>query len=75
MLLICTSLAKLKEFNDNKGCSLIIVNSIKGKNLIDNLKNIKIKHVDGKKALKGNPSYFKKALLNPFRKIFFKEKK
>ena len=58
-----------KEFNDNKGCSLIIVNSIKGKNLIDNLKNIKIKHVDGKKALKGNPSYFKKALLNPFRKI------
>ena len=51
------------QFNDNKGCSLILTRTQKGENLLEKIANAKITctQVPVDKALKGNPMYFKSA--------------
>lgn len=57
---------------DDKGTSLVLVNSDKGKTLIENISdNIKLKEVDINKAVKSNPSAYQSACLNKNRKKFF----
>ena len=58
-----------QQFDDNKGCSLVISRTQKGENLITNLAKQKISCicVPAAAALKGNPMYFKStfAFLRP----------
>lgn len=48
----------VEDFDDNKGTSLIIVNSLKGKSLIDST-SLRIKKVDFNLAIQYNTAYFK----------------
>lgn len=64
----------LPEMNDNKGVSLIIVNSLKGRNLLDSIKaEITIKETNYEEAIKYNPSYSVPATKNSNREKFFKD--
>lgn len=64
----------LPEMNDEKGTSLLIVNSEKGRKLLDNIKDkIKIKEVDFEKAICKNPSMIKSPKLKENREKFFKD--
>ena len=64
----------LSELNDNKGISLVIVNSEKGQAMIKNIKdNIFVKEVNIEEALKFNPSMIKSASKNQHREDFFKD--
>ena len=47
----------VEDFDDNKGTSLIIVNSLKGKSLIDST-SLRIKKVDFNLAIQYNTAYF-----------------
>ena len=63
----------LPEMSDDKGTSLILVNSQKGKVLLDKIRDrIVIKEVDADKALKYNSSVYKSALKPPNREAFMK---
>lgn len=62
----------MPEMNDNKGTSLIIVNSKKGQELFENVKEESIyKQVDIDQALQYNPSMIKSVSKNPNREKFF----
>lgn len=64
----------LPEMNDNKGTSLIAINSSKGQVLIDSIKdNIVIKEVSFDTFEKYNPSFVKSSSMNKNRDNFMKE--
>jgi len=58
------------DFNDDKGCNLILINSKKGLNLFNKLECDKIE-TDFNTAIKYNPSYFKSVTEPKYRKYFF----
>lgn len=58
------------DFDDDKGCNLILINSEKGLNLFDKLECDKIE-ADFNTAIKYNPSYFKSVTEPKYRKYFF----
>lgn len=59
------------DINDNKGCSLIIVQSKKGEELVENVKrDIWFKEIEIKEALKYNSARLHSATLNTNRKLF-----
>lgn len=62
----------LPKMNDNKGTSLVIVNSEKGQWLFEKIKDkIKCEHVNIEDALKYNPSMVTSVKENPKREEFF----
>ena len=61
------------EMDDDKGTSLIFVNSIEGKKMINKIIDfIRIQEVDINEAIKYNISAIKSSYCNPRRKYFFK---
>lgn len=61
------------EMNDDKGTSLVIIHSDKGKELFSELKNeMNFEKVDLMESLKSNISVCKSVAQNPLRKLFFK---
>lgn len=46
----------IKE-SDNKGTSLVLINSEKGKNIVESIETIKSKQVDFQESIKNNPAY------------------
>ncbi len=63
------------DLYDNKGTSIVLVNSPKGKKLINELKkDLVIKKVNVKKATWYNPAIHSSVKLNPNRKEFFDDK-
>lgn len=58
---------------DNKGTSLILVHTVKGKELLENLNDIFLKECDLGKAIEGNPSTLKHLPANKNRDKFFNE--
>lgn len=61
------------EFNDNKGTSLVIVNTKKGKDLFENIKDSMIyQESDFEESLKYNPSMYK-SVAKPKNKDYFFE--
>lgn len=58
------------EFDDDKGCNLVLINSEKGLNLFNKLECDKIE-TDHNTAIKYNPSYFKSVAEPKYRKYFF----
>lgn len=65
-------LGKHPELNDNKGISLVIVNSTKGRKLFDSIKDEMIwKETDFEYAISKNPAYFKSAKMDENREEFF----
>jgi len=64
----------LPEMNDNKGTSLLIINSTKGQKLFDKIKEETIfKEVNLKEAIKYNPSMIHSVKYNAKRDSFFEE--
>ncbi|MCI8485620.1 MAG: 4Fe-4S dicluster domain-containing protein [Clostridia bacterium] len=64
------------DMNDEKGTSLVIVNSKKGQELLDEIKDyMKYEEVDFETAIKGNPSFTKVSEPNKKSNQFFKELK
>ena len=64
----------MPEMNDNKGTNLVIVNSKKGKELIDKIKNnVEMKEVDLNEAIKYNPSMTTSSPINKNREVFFND--
>ncbi|CDA10663.1 Coenzyme F420 hydrogenase/dehydrogenase, beta subunit C-terminal domain [Intestinibacter bartlettii] len=62
------------ELDDNRGTSLIFINSESGKSIFEDIKkNIIFKIVDIEKAVAFNPSAFKGALYNKKRSNFYKK--
>lgn len=62
------------ELDDNRGISLIFINSESGKSILEDIKkNIIFKIVDIEKAVTFNPSAFKGALYNKKRSNFYKK--
>ncbi len=62
----------LPEMDDNKGTSLVIVHSEKGKRLLEEIKpKIKCKQVNFDEAIKYNPSMISTVKPDPKRKEFF----
>lgn len=59
------------EFDDDKGCNLVIVNSEKGLELFNSLDNCEKIETDFEKAISYNPSYFKSVAEPKYRKYFF----
>ena len=63
-----------KEMNDEKGTSLVIVNSLKGNKLFEEIKtNTIYKQVDFEKAIKYNLNMINSAKVHKNREKFFKE--
>ena len=63
-----------KSMNDNKGTSLVIINSKKGEELLNILKKkCKIKAVDFDNSIKYNPAYFQSCNMPNKREEFFSE--
>lgn len=63
----------LPEMNDDKGTSLVIIHSMKGKELLENIKNkIICKKVDFETAIKYNQSMIKSVKKDEKREYFFK---
>lgn len=58
------------DFDDDKGCNLVLINSEKGLNLFNELECDKIE-TDFNTAIKYNPSYFKSVAEPKYRKYFF----
>lgn len=56
---------------DNKGTSLILVHTEKGKKFLENLEDIYIQKCDLEKAIKGNPSILEHKPASKNRKLFF----
>lgn len=64
----------LPEMDDNKGTSLVIVNSEKGEFLLNNIKNnIKVKDVDLDIVFKTNPAFTKSSVQHKDREKFLNE--
>ena len=64
----------LPEIDDNKGISLVIINSEKGKKILEKInKNIVIRKVELNEAIKYNPSMTKSSNKNSNRENFFKD--
>lgn len=64
----------MPEMNDNKGTNLVIVNSKKGKELIDKIKNnVEMKEVDLNETIKYNPSMTTSSPINKNREGFFND--
>ncbi len=62
------------EMDDDKGTSLVIVHSEKGKNLLDKIQSkIRLLQVDFYKAIEHNPSMIQSEAYNPKRNAFMKE--
>lgn len=59
------------DFDDDKGCNLVLINSEKGLNLFNKLECDKIE-TDFNTAIKYNPSYIKSVAEPKYRKYFFK---
>lgn len=59
------------EFDDDKGCNLVIANSEKGLELFNSLDNCERIKTDFEKAISYNPSYFKSVTEPKYRKYFF----
>lgn len=59
------------EFDDDKGCNLVIVNSKKGNELFKSLDKCNKIETDFKQAISYNPSYFKSVVEPKYRKYFF----
>lgn len=63
-----------KEMNDDKGTSLVIVNSVKGNQLFEKIKqNTIYKEEDFEEAIKYNPNMINSAKMHKNREKFFKE--
>jgi len=64
----------LPKLDDDKGTSLLLVNSINGKSMLDRIQNgILLEMVDINKAVSYNPAAIKSAQQNPIREKFFDE--
>lgn len=64
----------LPEMDDDKGTSLVFVNSEKGQEIFNRIsKHMKFKEVDIYEAIKYNPAAIKSAYENPKRSDFFKD--
>ena len=64
----------MPEMNDNKGTSLLIINSEKGQILFDKIKkDAKYKETNLKEAIKYNPSMIESVKDNPNREKFFND--
>ncbi len=62
------------ELNDEKGTSLVIVNSTKGQELMNEIRELMIcEEVDFQKAITGNPSFNTVSKINPKADLFFEE--
>lgn len=62
------------EFDDEKGTSLVVVNSKKGQELMDRIKDSMIcEEVEFEKAISGNPSFNTTSKVNPNSDKFFSE--
>lgn len=61
----------LPSLDDNKGTSLLIANTDKGKQLLQNLNNLSLQEVSFAEAIKYNPAYYRSATAHPHRKDFF----
>ncbi|MGL4739843.1 MAG: Coenzyme F420 hydrogenase/dehydrogenase, beta subunit C-terminal domain [Sarcina sp.] len=62
------------EFDDDKGVSLVLVNSDKGQAFIDNISDkIDMIETDGEFAIKNNPCIVKPVNYNPKREKFFED--
>ncbi|MGL5568833.1 MAG: Coenzyme F420 hydrogenase/dehydrogenase, beta subunit C-terminal domain [Cetobacterium sp.] len=62
-----------KKMDDNKGTSLVFINSKSGKNIFEKIEaNIKIKEIEIEEAIKYNLSAIKSSYENPRKKYFFK---
>ena len=62
------------EMNDKKGVSLVLVNTPKGEEIFEAVKDsLKLKKVAFKRSLMKNPSYFRSATAHPMRRKFFKD--
>lgn len=59
------------DFDDDKGCNLVIINSPKGLELFNSLDNCEKIKTDFEKAISYNPSYFKSVTEPKYRKYFF----
>jgi len=61
------------EFDDEKGITLLIVNTCKGKKMIDSIeKKCELLHVEYGKAAKGNPMLYESASMPEDREMFSK---
>jgi len=56
------------EFDDDKGCSLVMVNTMKGKEAVESLDVVKECHCDDE-AVKGNPSIVKSSVRPRYRNL------
>lgn len=64
----------LPEMDDDKGTSLIIVNSDKGMQLLQNVSsNLKLEEVNFEESIKYNPSYSQSSKCHPKRKEFLEQ--
>lgn len=64
------------KFNDDKGVSLVVINSQKGQQIFDEIKdNKKITYFseNAEKGLEYNPSYYNSVKRKNMRKVFFKQ--
>ena len=62
------------ELDDGKGTSLVVVNSKKGQELMDRIKDSMIcEEVEFEKAISGNPSFNTTSIANPNSDKFFSE--
>ena len=59
------------EFDDDKGCNLVLINSEKRLELFNSLDNCEKIETDFEKAISYNPSYFKSVNEPKYRKYFF----
>ena len=58
------------EFDDDKGCNLVLINSENGFELFNSLENCEKLETDFDKAISYNPSYFKSVAEPKYRKYF-----
>ena len=60
------------EFDDDKGTSLVIINSGEGQEIFDRVqRKLKLKQIDFQKAISHQPAYLKSMNVNPRKTIFF----
>lgn len=59
------------DFDDDKGCNLVLINGKKGLESFNSLDNCEKIETDFKKAISFNPSYFKSVAEPKYRKYFF----
>ncbi|NLY75830.1 MAG: 4Fe-4S dicluster domain-containing protein [Firmicutes bacterium] len=61
-------------FNDDKGVSLVLIHSVKGENIFDELKDkMECKQVNFNEAIRYNPAMLKSMTINSNREKFFSE--